>query len=57
MWPVGFGGQELSWNPDENAYEDARTYGRFHAVFGGPDIVAHDDLLNTNAPFESEHQL
>ena len=57
MWPVGFGGQELSWKPDENAYEMHEPTGRFHAVFGGPDIVAHDDLVNTDAPLESEHQL
>ena len=57
MWPAGFGGQELSWKPDENAYEMHEPTGRFNAVFGGPDIVAHDDLVNTNAPLDSEHQL
>lgn len=46
MWPVGFGGQELSWKPDENAYEMHEPTNRFHAVFGGPDIVEHDDLVN-----------
>ena len=53
MWPVGFGGQELSWKPDENAYEMHEPTGRFHAVFGGPDVVLHDDLVNTDAPLES----
>lgn len=57
MWPVGFGGQEISWEPDENAYEMNEPTGRFHALFGGPDIVAHDDLVNTNAPLDSEHHL
>ena len=57
MWPVGFGGQELSWNAEENAYEMREPTGRFHAVFGGPDIVSHDDLINTNTPLDSEHQL
>ncbi|HEY2471029.1 MAG TPA: hypothetical protein VGI45_24755 [Terracidiphilus sp.] len=57
MWPVGIGGQELSWKPDENAYEMYEPTGRFHAVFGSPDIVAHDDLVNTNAPLESESLL
>jgi len=57
MWPVGFGGQELRWKADENAYEMHEPTGRFHAVFGGPDIEAHDDLVNTDAPLESEHHL
>jgi glycogen debranching enzyme len=57
MWPVGIGGQELRWKPEENVYEAYEPSGRFHAMFGGPDIVAHDDLVNTNAPLESEHQL
>jgi hypothetical protein len=46
MWPVGFGGQEISCKPDENAYEIHEPTGRFHAVFGGPDIVAHDNLVS-----------
>ena len=57
MWPVGVGGQEIGWNAKENAYEMHEPTGRFHAVFGGPDIAAHDDLVNTNEPLESEHQL
>lgn len=57
MWPVGFGGQELAWKLDENAYEMHEPTNRFHAVFGGQDIVEHDDLVNTHVPIESEHQL
>jgi glycogen debranching enzyme len=57
MWPVGIGGQEIHWKPDENAYEMQEPSGRFHAVFGGPDLVAHDDLVNTNAPLDSEHHI
>lgn len=57
MWPVGVGGQELSWAPSENAYEMHEPTNRFHAVFGGPAIVQHDDLVNTHVPLESEHRL
>lgn len=57
MWPVGVGGQELAWKPDENAYEMQEPTNRFHAVFGAPDIVEHDDLINTNVPLESEHHI
>jgi glycogen debranching enzyme len=57
MWPVGIGGQEINWKTDENTYEMQEPSGRFHAVFGGPDLVAHDDPVNTNAPLDSEHHL
>jgi hypothetical protein len=57
MWRVGFGGQELAWEPDENAYEMHEPTDRFHAVFGGPDIVEHEDPINTHVPLESEQQL
>ncbi len=57
MWPVGIGGQELSWDPSKNAYEMREPTNRFHAVFGGPAIVQHDDLVNTHAPLETEHRL
>jgi glycogen debranching enzyme len=57
MWPVGIGGQEISWKPDEDAYEMHEPTGRFYAVFGGPDVAAHDDLVNTDAPLQSEHLL
>lgn len=57
MWPVGIGGQEISWHADENAYEMQEPTHRFHAIFGSPGIVAHDDLVNTDAPLDSEHRL
>jgi glycogen debranching enzyme len=57
MWPIGIGGQEIGWHPDENAYEMQEPTHRFHAVFGSPGIVAHDDLVNTDAPLDSEHRL
>ena len=57
MWPVGVGGQEIQWKADENAYEMREPTNRFHAVFGAPDVVQHDDLINTNMPLESEHHV
>lgn len=55
MWPVGVGGQEFQWKADENAYEMHEPTNRFHAIFGSPDVLQHDDLINTNMPLASEH--
>ena len=57
MWPVSTGGQEIHWLSDTNAYLMDEPTQRFHALFGSPDAVLHDDLINTNAPLTSEHTL
>jgi glycogen debranching enzyme len=57
MWPVATGGQEIHWLPDTNAYLLDEPTQRFHALFGSPDAVLHDDLVNTNMPLTSEHVL
>lgn len=57
MWPVGTGGQEIHWLSDMSAYMLDEPTQRFHALFGSPDAVLHDDLVNTNMPLTSEHLL
>lgn len=57
MWPVGTGGQEIYWADADKAYRLDEPTGRFFAMIGSPDAIAHDDLLNTHAPLSSEHRL
>lgn len=57
MWPIATGGQEIHWLPDTNAYLLSEPTQRFHALFGSPDAILHDDLVNTNTPLSTDHTL
>lgn len=57
MWPVATGGQEIHWQPNLNAYLLDEPTRRFHALFGSPDAVLHDDLVNTDTPLSTDHTL
>ena len=50
MWPAAIGGQSTQWAPADSAYrltDGTRTYS---AWIGSPNIVSHDEVLNSAEP-------
>ena len=47
MWPASVGGQNAVWNSSASSYLLSELTHRFTASVGSPDIVAHDETLNT----------
>ncbi|MEA3182567.1 MAG: hypothetical protein QOI59_6090, partial [Gammaproteobacteria bacterium] len=50
MWPASVGGQEFSWNAAASGYVLSEATHRYTAIVSSPDIVAHDEIRNTNKP-------
>ena len=50
MWPAAIGGQSAGWNQPSSSYMISEPSHRFSAYIGSPDIISHDDTVNTAAP-------
>jgi glycogen debranching enzyme len=46
MWPAATGGQSVQWNAALHAFALSEPGYGYSAIFGSPDIVAHDELGN-----------
>ena len=53
MWPGAVGGQYSRWNADAPGFVIAEPERGFSAVVGSPEIVAHDDTVNSTVHPES----
>ena len=53
MWPGATGGQYSRWNGDAPGFVIAEPEREFSAVVGSPEIVAHDDTVNSTVRAES----
>jgi hypothetical protein len=47
MWPGGLGGQNTAWNAALPAFVLSEPADGYSAAVGSPDIVAHDDIVNS----------
>lgn len=47
MWPGGLGGQSTSWNAALSAFVLSEPADGYTAAVGSPQIVAHDDVVNS----------
>jgi glycogen debranching enzyme len=50
MWPAAIGGQSAGWNQPSSSYVISEPSHRFSAYIGSPDIISHDDTVNSAAP-------
>jgi glycogen debranching enzyme len=50
MWPASVGGQETHWDPAASAYILAEPTHTYSAMIGSPDVVSHDQILNSAQP-------
>jgi len=53
MWPAAIGGQEIRWDASASGYLLSEPTHRYTARISSPNIVAHDEIHNTNRPVES----
>jgi glycogen debranching enzyme len=50
MWPASVGGQNTHWDPAASAYILAEATHTYSALIGSPDVVSHDQVLNSAQP-------
>jgi glycogen debranching enzyme len=50
MWPASVGGQNTHWDPAASAYLLAEATHTYSAMIGSPDVVSHDQVLNSAQP-------
>ncbi len=50
MWPASIGGQNTHWDPAASAYILADATHTYSAIIGSPDVVSHDQVLNSAQP-------
>jgi glycogen debranching enzyme len=50
MWPASVGGQNTHWDPAASAYILADATHTYSAMIGSPDVVSHDQVLNSAQP-------
>jgi glycogen debranching enzyme len=50
MWPVSLGGQSTQWNPVTSAYILSEATHKYSAFIGSPDVISHDQVLNSAQP-------
>jgi glycogen debranching enzyme len=50
MWPAALGGQEIRWDANHSGYLLSEGSHRYTAMIASPQIVAHDEVHNTNRP-------
>jgi glycogen debranching enzyme len=50
MWPASVGGQNTHWDPAASAYILAEATHTYSAMIGSPDVVSHDQVLNSAQP-------
>jgi glycogen debranching enzyme len=57
MWPASIGGQNTHWEPAASAYILADALHKYSAMIGSPDVVSHDQVLNSAQPGTPGHRL
>lgn len=57
MWPASVGGQNTHWDPPASAYILADATHTYSAMVGSPDVVSHDQVLNSAQPGTSSERL
>ena len=50
MWPASVGGQNTHWDPAASAYVLADATHTYSAMIGSPDVISHDQVLNSAQP-------
>jgi glycogen debranching enzyme len=50
MWPASVGGQDTHWDQAASAYTLAEATHTYSALIGSPDVVSHDEVLNSAQP-------
>jgi glycogen debranching enzyme len=50
MWPASVGGQDTHWDQAASAYTLAEATHTYSAMIGSPDVVSHDEVLNSAQP-------
>ena len=50
MWPASLGGQSTQWNQAASAYILSEATHRYSAWIGSPDVISHDEVLNSAQP-------
>jgi glycogen debranching enzyme len=50
MWPAAIGGQSTAWHQPSSSYIITEPSHRFSAYIGSPDVITHDDTVNSAAP-------
>jgi glycogen debranching enzyme len=50
MWPASLGGQSTQWNAAASAYILSEPLRRYSAFIGSPQVISHDEVLNSAQP-------
>jgi glycogen debranching enzyme len=50
MWPASIGGQSTRWDSAASSYLLAEATHRYSAFIGSPDVLSHDEVLNSAQP-------
>ena len=50
MWPASIGGQSTQWDPAASAYILSEPLHRYSALVGSPQVISHDEVLNSAQP-------
>src|SRR3984957_674936 len=50
MWPASIGGQSTQWNAAASAYILSEPLRRYSAFIGSPQVISHDEVLNSAQP-------
>ena len=57
MWPASLGGQSTQWNRAASAYILSEATHKYSAWIGSPQVVSHDEVLNSAQPGTSGKRL
>jgi glycogen debranching enzyme len=50
MWPASVGGQSTRWDSAGSSYLISEATHRYSAFIGSPDVLSHDEVLNSAQP-------
>jgi glycogen debranching enzyme len=50
MWPASLGGQSTQWDPAASAYILSEATHKYSAWIGSPQVISHDEVLNSAQP-------
>jgi len=53
MWPAAIGGQQVAWDDKRSGYVLSEPTNRYTATVSSSNVVAHDDIHNSNRPADS----
>jgi glycogen debranching enzyme len=57
MWPASLGGQSTQWDPAASAYILSEALHKYSALIGSPQVISHDEVLNSAQPGTSGKRL